>query len=173
MSSITYAAHVRRAIEMLNKDKLYFGLGGLTPWTGEGEAGVTVTIPSTTPASSISDIFAYQKIVSKYLVYKVDTGGDITYKGYSFKKVDVADAYANDAYFLYLEASFNYDELPIKTYRQLGLYVDLVPSSGSTNNQVLLPYQVDSVGVLEYIMNFEAIARAADNIDTARVIIQY
>lgn len=170
MGVITLKSHIRRAIEFINKESIYIGLGGQAAW--EYEPSGTVEIPTPTPTDGISDPFVFGHIVSKLLVYP-DPAGELDYRGYRFNISTEEEAYANAARWVYTSFEFRYDEAPMGTYRKVGIYSDLLLAPETVIKSIYTPVEVQSQGILEYLMHIEPITRSANKIDRAIIILSF
>lgn len=167
MAVLTITGHVSRAIDFYNKPDLYFALGHPDPWASENSP----ILP--TVSTLLEDPIGYKKVYEKYLVYPA-VNGTINYKSQSWRVVGYDEALRLGAKWVYLSAVIEYDELPLTTYRQIGIYSGLVKASsvpeGKTN---LLPSEVANPGILEIIDNRKPTYRELDRREMISTIIEF
>lgn len=133
----------------LSSDSTYFVIGKSSAWDNND------TPPEPTQDSTVLDPIAYIK-PSCYLCYpttSTDTSAFITYKGQNYDSSAVADAYTNNANYVYYETSLTSDDIStLDQFRILGLTVGLTPITGATSS-ILTPSQVSNAGRLHGIYN--------------------
>ncbi len=71
------------------------------------------------------------------------------------------DAYREKAWMVYIESEIVGDELPLGTFRQVGLHTDLVPKTG-VDKDALLPSEVTNAGILQFFENRQQQNRTAE-----------
>jgi hypothetical protein len=96
----------------------------------------------------------------------VSVGSELTstleVDGIYYDKVADVNADASRPVHLYVQFRIEPDELPLVTYRQVGIFVDLVPTEGNSNKSVLLPSEVATTGRLVYLENSTAVVRQVE-----------
>lgn len=103
-----------------------------------------------------------------------DPAGTLVHRDTNYRIVDAADAQDEQAYYVYIEATFDYDNLPVKPYRQVGVFTGLTRKTGVTLGQErLLPTEVEDVGVLEVLDNRKVIYRDADSRQNYSFIVEH
>jgi len=142
-------------------------IGRTAAWPNELDppAEVVGTVAIDTP-------IGYKKILTKQLVVQ-DAGGAIQFKNQNYTLVDPADAFDQNVVRVFLEFSFDYDEVPLSSFRQIGIYSGLVPTAGNELALVLLPSQVANAGGLIYYDNRLKEDRFIDKKNILRRIIQF
>lgn len=167
MAVLTTTGHVSRAIDFYNKQSLYFALGHSSPWEDENQPEAVA------PDTKFIEPIGYKQVYEKYLVYP-SASGAINYKNQSWRIVGYDEALALGAKWVYLSAVIEYEELPLITYRQIGIYSGLVKVSsvpeGKTN---LLPSEVVNPGILEIIDNRKPTYRELDRREMISLIIEF
>lgn len=133
----------------LNSDSTYFVIGKSTAWDNND------TPPAPTQDSTVLDPIAYIKPAC-YLCYPTtttDTASFITYKGQNYDSSYVADAYNNNANYVYYETSITSDDITnLDQFRIFGITMGLTPITGATST-ILTPSQVSDTGRLHAIYN--------------------
>lgn len=147
----------------------------------------TVTIDSALSVDAVGASFSMSPVVEEIVGFvKVqqnklvvpDNAGPINVYGATWREVDPADAYKEQARRVWLQGEFAYDAVSTSiSYRQVGIYsglvrdpADLLANPGKT---VLLPADVVDPGVLEYIYHDRPIPRALNRRDVLNVIITF
>lgn len=109
----------------------------------------------------------------KSLVYP-DEDGTVVYRDQTWRKVSADEAIKLGAHWVYIEASIMYDELPATAYRQIGVFSRVKLNSGvSSSKSVLLPEDIQDVGVLEVFDQRKVVTRNEDSKDTFSMIIEF
>lgn len=169
MAVSTIQAHVSRAIDFFNKKEIYFAIGRTTPWPDEDQPPA-----EDREATDVQEIIGFKKVEVKYLVVPDDVNGTIEYQNTKWRVVPLNQAYQEKARFVFLETTIRYDELPLGTYRQVGVYVDLVRADGvPSNKNNLLPEEVDDHGTLVIIDNRKFSNRQEDQKEILNVVIEF
>lgn len=167
MTIATNIHHVEEAIEFFKKTNLYMAVGRSTAWTDE-EAPPA----DNADATVIEEIIGYKKIDSIYLVTP-DVNGTIVYRSQKFKIVAEADAFTQGAKYVYVEAKLLYDQFPLTTFRQVGLFAGTTRKAGVEDKSVLLPSEVESPGKLRVIGNYKKQERFAEKKETLSFILEF
>lgn len=125
-------------------------------------------------ASNIDQIIGYKKILTKLLVTP-DPNGAIAFTDQNFRVISASEADALGANYVYLEVVFDGDELPLTTFRQVGMYRNLIPTPGFENNIVVRPDlgQVQASGRLMWYENRIPEDRASDRQNIVRRVFQF
>lgn len=162
MAIATNNSRVYAALQLKNKkDSMYLVIGKTSAWTNES------TPPETDPnTSSLQEVVGYKKVgkVSLCREYAESDGSKypiINYGSQKFVLISDSDAYTEKAYMVYIETELSGTELPVGTFRQVGLHTDLVPKSGVTK-EALLPNEVTNAGILQFFENRQQQNRTAD-----------
>lgn len=113
----------------------------------------------------------FKKVSVKYLVVP-DSSGTITYNSQKYLIVDPTDARDLNARWVYVETEFDYSELPIQPFRQLGIFSNLVRNNGVTAD-ILLPNQISSTGSLVVLDNRKVIYRSTEQREIISYIIEH
>lgn len=162
----TTSHHVAEALRFYNAASKYFAIGRSTAWPNESSP------PAEDPdAVAVEEVIGYAPTYQVKLL-KQDVGGSFTYNGTNYTEVTPANAYTEEATFVYVDARVVGNELPLTTFRQYGLFTGLVPAQGAPAG-VLLPNQVSSPGVLEALKNRAAVARYADKTDVPTFLFSF
>lgn len=124
-----------------------------------------------------------------------DTTGEIRFMSYDstaglyvdtfYRTIAVDDIYDEDAHWIYLKFSLQYTELPITSFRQIGIFYNpeldttVFPNAAGYGAVRLQPSQIAPVGtgrgpgILFYYSNIEARFRHEHQRDIIEVIIQF
>lgn len=162
----TIGFHVNRALEFYRQKSIFFALAKETPWDGD-------TIPDPRSDSELDNPWGFKKVEARYLVVP-DEEGTIMYKNSKWRIIDEADAVREKCRWVYISSYIYYDELPLKTYHQVGVLTgvklrpDLPP--GTIN---ALPGDIADQGVLEIIDFRPGITRAPDMREQIGQIIEF
>lgn len=163
MAIVTNNAHVENAIRfMKQKDNMYLAIGkGTTPWSNENNP--PVEDPTT---SQLSELIGMKKCDTVSLARKVNVGEEPTgqvveYDGEKWLLVNEADAYTENAHYVYIKATLRGAELPIGTYRQAGIHTGVQLNDGVSTTAVL-PSEIKSQGVLQFYANRSPLTRTND-----------
>jgi len=169
MAITTTSGHCLKALAFYNNTNLYFGVGRQTAWADEN----TPDVPSIS-ITCIEDPLGFKKIDSKYLVVP-DVNGTIMYDdGSTWSIVSPSDIYTKGAKWVYVSCSIKSTELPLNSYRQVGILLNLVVSdSAYANNSVLLPSQVSSQGTLYLVDNKVETVRKLNQKEILSFIIEF
>lgn len=86
-------------------------------------------------------------------------------------------AYVENANYVYIECSLNYDQFPIVTYRQVGVQTGVLPNNQdilrSSKYSSTLVNEYTNIGLLEIVDNRPPITRQADQAEKLSLIIQF
>ena len=168
----TTVGHVSRAISFFELTTVYFGLGKTSPWEGESEPDFSAPLPSV-EARTLDELIGMKRVDVKSLVYP-DEDGTVVYRDQTWRKVSADEAIKLGAHWVYIEASIMYDELPATAYRQIGVFSRVKLKSGvSSSKSVLLPADIQDVGVLEVFDQRKVVTRNEDSKDTFSMIIEF
>ena len=168
----TTMGHVSRAISFFELDSVYFALGKTSPWDGETEENFSVPLPSVT-ATTLEELIGMKRVEIKSLVYP-DEEGTVVYRDRTWRKISSEEAIELGAHWVYIESSILYDDFPETAYRQIGVFsrVELNDDVPVTQN-VLLPENIKSTGILEILDQRKVVTRNEDSKDTFSMIIEF
>lgn len=164
----TIMSHVARAKSFVSLAReMYFCLSKPTPWGTPDNPPV----PSQ-DATVLTEPIGYRKVQRAYLVIP-DENGELTDKTGNWKIVNVDDAFTSKARHVYIETTIDYSKMPVKEYRQVGIYssIILVPDT-STTQYWYSPQEVSSTGVLELYENCTVSTRLVDESEVISVVVQ-
>lgn len=170
MAVISQKWRVDRAIEFMNGHTFWFGIGqNTTPWTNEAnppDEDDTVEI--------LTEPIGYERVIaSDVFLVKLAETGEILFEDNYYTYVSEANAYTEGARWMYCRAEFVGNKHPLVSFRQYGLYIDLVPGTGYEAYYTLLPSQVDDPGMLVTYSNCLAHPREATKREFLETIIQF
>jgi len=158
---------IRLALTFKNNEVFWFAVGRTqTPWDDE-------TNP---PVESVDTVFlteigGLQRAQTVSLCYP-DPNGAIEFRGQRYSLVSDERAYDYDSRYLYCSTLLKFDEFPLVTFRQFGLYVGVVPISGDEDRSVLLPGQIADYGKLIGYVNHPPVIRTASSKNLLEIVIE-
>ena len=161
-----YSGDVLTALSLKNNNTFWVAVGHTSAWTDESSPpaeDLTIT--------DIDDIQGFKKCDTVSLCVP-DAAGTIEFRGQNYKLVADSDAYTEVARYIYFRADLKYDQFPVVTYRQTGLYANTTPATGYESNDILTPAEVASNGTLRYYHNHSPVYRTADSVDIIEIIIE-
>lgn len=175
MGLLTNDGQVQAAIDFYNVT---------THWGAIARTTMEWTIPSAPPTEVATttdlddNILGYKKILpaQKQLCKLDNSNGTIIFKNNKYTPVSVGNAFTQGAKYLYVEFSFDYDEVSTANpFRQVGIYRDITPAAGFESNVLLTPAQVEggSARILIYYDNIVAEARFANKRNVIRRILSF
>ena len=181
MAICTLKAHVSRAMDFFNKDSIYFAIAKPTVWSSfdlgqdyDSNHDYEGFPPVPKNTDELIEIRGFKKVEFRAMVIQDDTG-TLEYRNTKWKVVNIADAPDRGARWVYVSSYLNYDELPIdRPYRQVGVFTGLVPKPEVPIGQyVLLPEQVEDMGLLEVIDNRKPVYRDTDVREHIKLILEF
>lgn len=152
MGVLTEGGSVLRGIDFRRgRASIWVGVGRTTSWPDE-------EVPPTEDraATEVEEIVGY-KLANRAFQVVPDDEGSVIHNGNRYTAISDLDALASKstAGVVYIEFVLESDEFPTISYRQVGVFADLVPAEGFSNFSALLPSQVSSPGTLVMIENME------------------
>jgi hypothetical protein len=104
--------------------------------------------------TGIEEPILYIEAQQVSLAKAVLTGGTVQIDGQGYVLVNDADAYTQGARWLYLKFFLDRTTFEIDyTFRQHGVFTELVPAEGHESDPWLEPGNVSNVGIIERISN--------------------
>ena len=100
-------------------------------------------------------------------------GGPIRFAQDQFRPVDIEDAYTEGARMVFIEAEFRYSQVPLRPWTQVGVVSGVVPITGLEARTYLSFSEVQDFGVLEFLDNRPLTPRAADQVETLRLVVEF
>lgn len=152
--ALTDAHHASQALRFHAATNVYLAIGRTTPWPDEQDPPTP-----TGQEAAIDETIGYKP--ATLVPVKPDAGGAISWAGQTWAEVAPGDAVDENAQYVWVHTTIEYDELPLTTFRQIGLYTGLIKAAGAGVG-ALLPGDVDVPGVLEAIDNREPEPRYID-----------
>lgn len=169
MAIATLQSHTLRALSFYANTSIYFSIGKTSAWADDA-------VPPAPDSSTedLSEIIGYKAIETKNMVIPDEVNGTILYRGGKWRIVtsDQATCIAEGSRWVYLSCAIIYDELPLVSYRQIGVYTGLQRAPGNVNT-TLLPQEVVDNGILEILDNRQPSSRQIDQKDTLSIIIEF
>lgn len=150
--------------------------------------GLSLVLTATLPEASVGESLTFKvdgavgfKQVERRVLCVPDPEGDIDYAGGNFRTVptntteQIQAAYDSGARHVFIEAVLRYTELPLKSFRQSGVFTNLQPKSTVSTPYplVLLPSQVEQVGALELVVNDTVVVRQANHREFMRYVLEF
>lgn len=168
----TTIGHVSRAISFYELPNVYFAIGRTSPWEGETEADFSAPLPSA-EATKLDELIGMMKLSVKSLVVP-DDEGSVVYRDQIWRKVSPEEALKLKSHWVYIEASALYNDLPAVAYRQIGVFSRVKLASGvSASKTILLPEDIEDVGILEILDQRKVVTRNEDSRDTFSMIVEF
>lgn len=158
MAISTLNSHIEAALNLQGRvNSAYMVLGKTSAWSDEQNP------PNETESvSELTEVIGYKK-VSRFSLARPLASGEtvenvgfptVTYSGQTWVLIPRDQAYTQKARWLYVEAEIHPNEFPLGMYRQVGLHLGVVPSTG-VSKQNLRPNEVANKGILEFYENRE------------------
>ena len=166
----TIAGHTSRAISFYELDSIYFALGRTSPWEGESDPDFSAPLPQVT-ATELDELIGMKRVDVKSLVVP-DDEGTVVYRDQTWRKISPDEAIKLGGHWVYIEASIHYEELPSVAYRQIGVFSRVKPVEGDTKS-ILMPEDIESMGILEILDQRKVVTRNEDSRDTFSMIIEF
>lgn len=169
MAVTTLNGHCSKALAFFNNASIHFGFGRQTEWSNPN-----VPDAPNVNQTEIEDPLGFKKLESKYLVIPDNTNGTIVYRDSKWSIVPANQVYTQGAKWVYIDCYINYTELPLGTYRQIGVLLNLTTANGvSSNKTALLPEEVSSQGTLFLLDNRTATTRQINQKEKLSFIIEF
>jgi len=162
MYQSTLVSHIAAAIELQKRSSgAYMVFGKSTPWDNDNNPPTEVE-----DTEAISEIIGYKKVKQFSLARPLNPGETpiyptVIYGNQTWVLIPMAQAYAEKARWVYIEAELVPEDFPYGSFRQVGIHLDLVPQSG-VNKDNLLPSEVLSTGQLQFYENRKPQNRVAN-----------
>lgn len=152
------------------KSTIYFGIGGISPWS----SGANEVVRPVDLETTIDDVVALKLADEVAFAIPDDENGTVEHLGQKYAiTTDINEAIAAKAHHMYYKAKFEYADMPVTTFRQIGLYVGVSIASGQTSSKgIYLPHQVSDYGDLIIVNNRAPIVRSSDQKEYIEFIIQ-
>ncbi len=168
----TLDKHVRQAYEFFIKNDVWIAVGRSTPWPDEENPPA----PAFTSAA-LDEIMGLVKPDPLKMAVP-DPEGEIEMYAQRFRGLplptSLEDALDAGARWVYVAGWLMYDQFPVVTFRQEGVFSGVVLNEGvPPGATVLLPEQVQSYGILEAITNREKIERRDSQKNFVEFVIEF
>lgn len=167
---ITNAAHCARALSLYESGDLYFAIGRTIPWEGEEKEGFVPPAPNL-DATTLDQLVGMKK-AERVAMVAPDPNGAIEYANIKFKTLTQDQALAEKARWILVETRIAFDDLPPISYRQIGVFSRVRPKEGFEGKQILMPEEIQDVGILEILNNRKVVTRQSDTKDRYFMIIE-
>lgn len=172
MAIATNNARVYASLQLKDKkDSMFLALGKTTPWTNESAP------PTPDPTvNSLTEVIGYKKVARTNLCREYITGDEskypvINYGSRKFTLIPDEDGYKEQAWMVYVEAEVVGDELPLGTFRQVGIHTDVVTKSGAGEQKAFTPDEITDSGILQFFENRQQQNRTTDVVLKEKFII--
>lgn len=146
----------------------YFGMGRTTPWNS------TETVPpiANSDESYLYELKALKQADEVFYAIPDDENGTVENMGQKYRLTNsLSEVLAARSHHMYYKTTLHYDEFPLGTFRQIGLYVG-VERTSSDADILYYPADVSSLGDLIVINNRPPIARSSDQKEVIEFIIE-
>ncbi|MDH6351938.1 hypothetical protein [Brevibacillus sp. 1238] len=156
------------AYNFIHNKSIFVGAGKDTPWPGTPEV-----VPEPTYNGTIENLVALKR--ADQVRYALpDPAGDIEITtGQKYRLVSEEEAIANNSRWVYVQAWFKYDQFPVTTYRQTGVFVNVKLRTGvPVNKDVALPDDVESYGFFVNLSNLDPVVRDKHSRESIEYIIE-
>ena len=167
---ITNTAHCSRALSLYESGDLFFAIGRTEPW--ENETQESFVPPAPDLDSTTLDQLVGMKKAERVSMVMPDPEGTIEYATIKFKTLTKEQALENKARWVLIETRISFEELPPVSYRQVGVFSRVKPKAGKEGKNILLPSEIQDVGILEVINNRKVVTRQSDTKDRYFMIIE-
>ncbi|WP_400162934.1 hypothetical protein ACAF76_008480 [Brevibacillus sp. TJ4] len=156
------------AYNFLHNGSIFVGAGKDTPWAGTPEV-----VPDPAYNGTIEKLVALKR--ADQVRYALpDPNGDVEITaGQKYRLVDEAEAIENNCRWVYVQAWFRYDQFPITTYRQTGVFANVKLKEGvPANKDVALPADVENFGFFVNLSNLDPVVRDKQSRESIEYIIE-
>jgi hypothetical protein len=149
MAIKTYIGEARSAWLQFTNSIYWMALGQTSAWPNEPIAPSEVA-----GTTDIAQAIVFVKAEFASLCYPINTNPDVTIRGQGYKFCTSDTAIANMARYVYLRGRFDPSTgQPYGTFRQFGVFTNLIPAANHTTDTWLTPVNVLDRGNLEYLEN--------------------
>jgi len=155
MPTSTLISHIEAAVALQQRSAgAYMAIGKTSAWDNDANPP-----EEDSNTEALTEIIGYKKVSQFSLARPLNTGETtsypvVTYGGQQWVLIPADKAFEEKARWVYVSAKIDPLDLPSGFFRQIGVYLDLVPKSGVTK-QNLLPSEVESAGRLQFFENRE------------------
>jgi hypothetical protein len=168
MPATTISGMINALMTFKNNEVFWFIVGRTqTPWASESSPPAEVTTTTT-----LEEIGGLQKAQTVSLCYP-DPNGAIQFRGQNYSLVNDANAYSYSSNYIYLSTMLMFDQFPIVTFRQYGIQVGVVPTTGNESKSTLTPTQVQSYGELIGYVNIPPIIRTVGSKNLLEIVLSF
>lgn len=167
----TNSSHCARALAFMEQGDIYFGIGRTTPWEGEVATDFIPPEPDVDTVA-IEELVGLKKADRVAMVIP-DDEGEIEYATMRFRTLTQEEAFQQKSRWVLVEVTIRFDELPPVSYRQIGIYSRVRTIEGSQGKQILMPNEIEDVGLLEVINNRKVVTRQSETKDTYFMILEF
>jgi hypothetical protein len=158
---------IRVLLRFKGNEVFWFVVGRTqTPWDDENSPP-TESVNTT----ALTEIGGLQRAQTVSLCYP-DPDGAIEFRGQRYSLVSDDHAYDYDSRYLYCSTLLKFDEFPVVTFRQFGVHVGVVPTSGNENKDILLPNEVADYGKLIGYVNHPPVIRTAGSKNLLEIVVE-
>jgi hypothetical protein len=170
MSAVTpYAECARRALLNKQNSEFWFAWGRQTAWPDEN----LPPIPTPGGSTAVDSPLVYKRPSLVSLCKPVNSNEDFTYRGQKYAYVADNAAIAEGGRFVYLRGRLDpSDGDPVGTFRQIGVFSDLIPAAGYESATRIAPAHVDDPGHLVYLSNDVAITIDINRIHAVEILLE-
>lgn len=158
MALVTEKGHVLRALDFYRETDQYIAVSRTQSWPNDAEP------PQPRETDQIEDLICMKKVETKLMVVPDARFGTIAYRHKLYRIVPKEEALAEGAKYVYIVAVFDYGDIPDGVYyHQVGLQVGVKRKSNvSESKYLLMPNEIEDMGVTTVIDNIEAVRARED-----------
>lgn len=163
------ASRVYQALQLVTKNDVWVGFGKTTTW------GTNEPVPDVNQAAKTLDELQALKKAETLVLVVPDTNGTIEFAGKKYRQVaaDKNSALTAGARFVYVAAWLKYSEVPVVTYRQSGVFTDVVKKAGSENKLILQAAEIQDPGYLLALNNRSPVTRETDSKELLEFLLEF
>ena len=170
MPVITENAKVELAKFVVNQQQsMYLVLGRTSAWSNE-----QVPPEAVSSTTQLDEIIGYKRVSKAVLVRptrETDTNKEkVTFNNNSWTIINQEDAIKEGAKWAYFESKVVGNELPLGTYRQVGISINVKPIN---QKSALLPSEIEDKGTLLFYDNKQFQNRTNDVSNLERLIVEF
>lgn len=158
-----------QAFNLVRNGQVFIAVGRTSSWDSHSPE----IVPDVQYGQTISEIVALKRADQVRFVLPDDTNGTIEQVGQKWRIIDEEEARATDCRWVYIQAWLRYDEFPLCTYRQTGVYAGTLLAQGlPVNKQVATMDEIVDLGFLLTVTNQSPVEREATNRESIEYILE-
>ncbi|MGC5326425.1 hypothetical protein [Brevibacillus sp. SYSU BS000544] len=155
------------AFKLVKDESVWVAVGKTAQWNE------TETVPQVTEGTTLQELVALKRADQVAFVVP-DPNGTIEQQGQKWKIISEQEAKSIDCRWVYIQVWLNYDQFPVVTYRQTGIYTGLALKPGvPANKQIITISDVADLGFFIVANNRSPIPREATQKESIEFIIEF